>query len=212
MKLLLTASVVCLCLVFAFPVSDVHAAENPGGIGVFNFPEVNGKLVKAVRYTDSTGDNLLLLTETDIVVNPENKDTQETWSKELFAHRFLLKKSGAAEQIWRVADYVRDCHLDALYAEFIMDAFRITDLNNNGQAEVWLPYILQCAGDPSPMTMKIIMYEGDKKYAVRGKTRSRVDENTYAGGDYAMDPALLGGPAEFSTFATQLWERYKTVN
>ena len=188
------------------------AAENSGSIGVHDFTEIKGQLVKAVRYADVTGDNLLLLTETDIVVKAETKDGDETRSKDLFARRFLLKNGGAVEQVWRVTDYMRDCDLDGFDARFITDAFRITDLDNNGLAEIWVPYILQCAGDPGPMTMKIIMYEGDKKYAVRGETRSSVGDNTYAGGEYTLDPAFTGSPAEFRHFATQLWEKYKNMN
>jgi hypothetical protein len=130
-------------------------------------------------------------------------------SKELFAYRYLLKKGGAPKQVWRVTDFVRDCELDGMTVSFIADAFCVTDLNKNGEAEIWMAYILNCAGDPGPMTMKIIMYEGGKKYAVRGNTRSLVTENEYAGGEYTLDAAFASGPAVFSAFAKELWEKYK---
>jgi hypothetical protein len=53
------------------------------------------------------------------------------------------------------------------------------------------------------------MYEGSRKYAVRGETRSRVYENEYAGGDYTLDAAFASGPPEFASFARELWEQYK---
>jgi hypothetical protein len=196
----------CLCLLCASP---AHAEEKAQGIIAHDFPMVTGNIVKAVRYTDATGDNLVLLTETDIVINPESDPYQEKRSKELFAYRHLLEKDGSVKQVWRVTDHVRDCDLDALTVSFIRDAFRITDLNNNGEAEIWMSYVLGCAGDPGPMTMKIIMYEGGKKYAVRGKTRSRVSGTEYAGGEYTLDAAFVSGPTEFAPFARKLWTEHK---
>ena len=170
---------------------------------------VSGNIVAIHRYTDTTGDNMIVLVETDITVGYSKKFDAETQTKELFAYRFIPKEDNDAQQVWRVMDSVRDCDLDGMTAEFITDAFRMTDVNNNGLAEIWLPYILQCAGDPGPMPMKIIMYEGEKKYAVRGETRSWVGGDEYAGGECTLDQAFTDGPAELRKFAVQLWEEYK---
>ena len=63
---LLPAHFVCLCL---FAASPAQAAA----IAVHDLPTVSGNFVKAVRYTDATGDNLILLTETDTHVKPDRK-------------------------------------------------------------------------------------------------------------------------------------------
>lgn len=170
---------------------------------------INGNIVAIHRYTDTTGDNMIVLTETDITVGYSEKFDAKTRTKELFAYRYVPEGNNDAKQAWRVMDFVRDCDLDGMNAAFITDAFRVTDVNNNGQAEIWLPYILQCAGDPGPIPMKIIMYEGEKKYAVRGETRSWVGGDEYSGGECTLDQAFIGGPAELRKFAVQLWEEYK---
>ena len=215
MKSLLTLSFVCLCLIFIFP---VHAAisEKPIDIAAKDFPKVKGNIVKSVRYADATGENLILLTETDVVSKPDTGDypNYPPRSKELFAYRFLIKKGGKFEQVWQMTDSVRDCDLDGMTVSFIPEAFRLTDLNNNNKAEIWMTYVLQCAGDPSPITMKIIMYEDGKKYAVQGETRALVahfenGEKIYAGGEYVLDKAFNSGPKEFAAFAKELWEKYK---
>ena len=204
MKLFLSTMLfTCLCQFAAF-VFPAYAAD----IVAHDLPKVSGNVVKAVRYTDATGDNLLLLTETDKFVKPDRKHPREGKDKELFAHRFLLKNDGSVQQVWQMMDYVYDCELDGMDAAFDLDAFRLTDLDNNGVAEIWMTYALGCRGDPSPLTMKIIMYEGGKKYAVRGETRSRVTATEYAGGSYTLDAAFASGPAEFAAFARQLWEQY----
>lgn len=199
---------IILCLSFAF--ADQAEAKRQHII-THDFPKITGSIVKAVRYTDATGDNLILFTETDVFTKPGNTPYQDTRTEELFAYRYLLEKDGTVRQVWRVTDYVRDCDLE-LAAFFIKDAFRITDLNKNGEAEIWMGYVLSCAGDPGPMTMKIIMYEGGQKYAVRGETRSRVSANKYAGGKYRLDAAFASGPPEFSAFAKRLWEEHKNQN
>ena len=174
-----------------------------------DLPKVSGNIVKAVRYADSTGDNLVLLTETDVAVRLDPEYDMELRTKELFAYRFLLEQDGSEEQIWRTTDYVRDCELDGMTAAFDPNAFRLTDLDNNGVTEIWLTYYLNCAGDPGPSTMKIIMYEGGKKYAVRGTTRSRVNADEFAGGEYALGEEFASGPAEFTPFAEELWAEYR---
>ncbi len=109
-----------------------------------------------------------------------------------------------------MTDFVRSCYLDGLTASFIEDAFRVTDLDKNGLAEVWVAYVLDCAGAPGPMTMKIIMYEQGRKYAMRGQSRSLVNENDYRGGKYQFDEAFVSGPPQFRAFAEELWAEYKT--
>lgn len=74
----------------------------------------------------------------------------------------------------------------------------MTDINNNGIVEVSVPYYLGCRGDVSYDEMKVVMYEGQQKFAVRGnsaicnaKTDQPVDATGYYGGDYKIDEKLL---------------------
>ncbi len=180
------------------------AAEKPKTFIAHELPKISGSIVKVAPYADATGNNLVLLAETDIIETGEGKR-----SKELSAYRYRLDKDGTIKEVWRVRDYVRDCDLDAMTASFITDAFHITDLDNSGTVEVWMPYVLQCAGDPGPMTMKIIMYQGTLKHAVRGETRSRVEANEFAGGDYTLDEEFAVRPAQFVDFARELWAKHR---
>ena len=169
---------------------------------VSDYPKVEGKILKAVRYTDITGENLILLTETDVVSKQDDLGNYSA-SKELFAYRFFLKDNN--KEVWRVRDFVRDCEVD-ITVSFVLNAFRITDLNGDGNAEIWMTYMLNCAGDVSPNTMKIIMYEGEKKYAVRG-----IVQNEFMGGELEteMNKLFASVPSEFRDFAKELWVKYK---
>ncbi len=163
-----------------------------------------GKVINAVRWKDKQGDNIVITTETGIfpTKNSENGDGHDA---ELYAHRYTIEGSNANE-IWKVYDYIKDCPLD-IQLDFIRNSFQVTDLDKDGTAEIWIMYKTACHGDVSPCAMKIIMYEGDQKYAVRGENKVKISETESFGGEYKMDQAFLGGPKVFRDFAKKLWEK-----
>jgi len=68
-----------------------------------------------------------------------------------------------------------------------------------------------CRGDVSPSTQKIIMYEGTRKYAVRGTSRLNVGGQS-DGGSYTFDAALQAAPIAFRQHAAQLWKQHLAEN
>ncbi len=72
-------------------------------------------------------------------------------------------------------------------------------------------YKTTCHGDVSPCDMKIIMYENNQKYAVRGESRVQVGvldngEKQFIGGEYKLDENFKKGPKVFKEFAQKLWK------
>jgi len=55
--------------------------------------------------------------------------------------------------------------------------------------------------------MKIIMHEGNKKYAIRGESKVKVSEKEYDGGRYIMDDSFKVAPDVFKQYAIQLWKK-----
>jgi len=190
-----------LCLVYSFSqaqlvVKKLDRNSLPKSISY------TGKLKNAVSWNDNTGTHYVVTSETGIV------DSKEAGSDgrnaELFACHYLGKDS--LRLTWRVYDFIRDCPVD-LTASFVKNTFAVTDLDRNGQAEVWLMYRTVCHGDVSPSEMKIIMYENGKKYAVRGTSRIKVSEKDYEGGAYNFDPAFKAAPDVFKRYAKALWQK-----
>jgi hypothetical protein len=68
-------------------------------------------------------------------------------------------------------------------------------------------YKTACHGDVSPCDMKIIMYEGTNKYAMRGQNKVQLSEHEFYGGDYTFDRAFKQSPKVFKEFAIDLWEK-----
>jgi hypothetical protein len=107
-----------------------------------------------------------------------------------------------------VHDFVAECSLD-LAAQFAPKSLTVTDLDQDGTAEVWLVYRTTCRGDVSPSTQKIIMYEGPRKYAVRGTSRLALGGGQHDGGTYTLDAAWAAAPATFRQHAAQLWQQHR---
>jgi len=164
----------------------------------------SGRVVQALRYTDRTGTYTVLATETGPRPDPaaQSSDGQRA---DLYAYQYPA--TGTAPT-WQVHDFVDDCPLD-LEAQFVPKALTATDLDQDGTAEVWLVYRTTCRGDVSPSTQKIILYEGARKYAVRGTSRIAIGNGRYDGGTYTLDAAWATAPAAFRQHAAQLWQQHR---
>lgn len=164
----------------------------------------SGHLKNAVIWTDNAGTHYVVTSETGNVDSNTEPD-MENRDAELFAYHYLLVKD-TLHLTWKVYDFIKDCPVD-LTASFIKNTFAVTDLNKDGQAEVWLMYKTVCHGDVSPSDMKIVMYENGRKYVVRGTNRVKLSEKEYYGGDYKWDAAFQSAPKEFKTYAKALWQK-----
>lgn len=184
--------------------TQLDLAKLPKGIAY------EGKIKTAVRWTDSLGDNVVILTETGIYESKKIQHENNGRDAEIFAYHFIIKED-TASQTWRVYDFISDCPVD-IEAQFIKKSFQVTDLNSDGIGEIWIMYKTVCHGDVSPCNMKIIMYEGNQKFAVRGQNKVMIgiDEKGikhYEGGDYTYDKAFAEGPKEFLAFAKKMWDK-----
>ena len=70
-------------------------------------------------------------------------------------------------------------------------------------------YENQCTSDVSPAPTKIIMYEGNKKYAIRGENKVKISEKEFVGGQYTLDDNFKNANPLFRQFAINLWEKNK---
>jgi hypothetical protein len=164
----------------------------------------SGHIVNAVQYTDIEGQHLMIATETGIVdVKDEYGTTQQ--KADVFAYNYTTKENQYTLS-WQMHDFTIECPVDTK-AKYVPNSFAVTDLDNNGKAEVWLMYVTSCRGDVSPASMKIIMHEGSKKYAIRGENLVKVNDKEHYGGKYTMDEAFKTGPEVFRQYAAQLWKK-----
>lgn len=165
-----------------------------------------GNIVNSVKWTDAQGEHFVITTKTDEYPS-KIKGSEDLINAELYAYYYVLKNDNT-KLLWKIFDFNKACGFD-LYLKFIDNSFQVTDLDKNGVAEVWIMYENQCTSDVSPAPTKIIMYEGIKKYAIRGLNRIKMSENEFIGGQYTLDNNFKNGNSLFRKFGIELWETHK---
>jgi len=174
-----------------------------------------GTVVESLNWKDALGDNLLVLTLSggfdwkDYMENDRSEfDIQD--KSELYGYLFQKKTGESKYKIkWRIYDYTK-CYGVDMYTGFIKNATTITDIDNDGISEISIPYVLICRGGMDPGDMKIIMYEDDTKYALRGSTAICLTQ-FQGGGEYTPSEPVKKNKT-FSNFLKNRWELHKCEN
>ncbi len=159
-----------------------------------------GKIVAGARWEDKNGQNVLIVCETEIRSKGDER------SKELFAYQYIINGEDA-KMLWKVNDFVKDCPLD-LSLSLIPGSVTVTDINKDGIAENTFLYRMSCKGDVSPDDMKLIMHEGENKYAIRGERILLMDGKKY-GGTMNTDPSFNKAPSGFFAYAREEWKKFE---
>ena len=193
----LAASALLACLLQAPP-----AFAGPGSS--FAQAASRGSVVASKSCTDRLGSGEVVLVEER---EREYACGGDAPCRDKYIHAYRFADD---EQIWQINDLVEECDFD-LTLEFFPQALRITDLDGDGLSEIWVVYRLGCFNDISPRDMKLIMYEGRKKHAMRGVQLVNLGER-YEGGEYKMDAAFREGPESFRRYAKNLWAEFVKAN
>lgn len=167
--------------------------------------DYRGIIVEALKWTDSLGTNILLLTQTGGFTF---KDTtgEVNARAELNAYLFTKKKSEKTfSRHWKLYDFIV-CYGVDYYAGYYQHSLSITDLDKDGFAEITFIYKLSCRGDTSPATQKLIMYEKNEKYAMRGETLIRAGDPKISSKNNFTPEVKLKNKQDFFEFAKKRWE------
>jgi len=162
----------------------------------------DGKVVASAKWEDDNGQNYLLISETEI----KNQD-KDSRMKELFAYQYIVNGENA-KQMWKIYDFIKECPVDVTLS-YMPKSISVTDLDNNGIAETTFIYRMSCKGDVSEDDMKLIMHEGETKYAIRGTMKLILEGQTY-GGTTNIDPSFNTAPKEFLDYAKGMWSKFQT--
>ena len=173
-----------------------------------SFIAYKGVPKNTIRWSDSQGIHYILTSETGIYKPIDAED--DGASAELFAYHYIMTNN-IPEKQWNVYDYIKDCPVD-IEAAFIKNTLHITDLDNDGVKEIWLMYRKVCHGDVSPLEMKIIMYEGSEKHAMRGHNKIQLTGTESYGGEYKFDANFKNAPTVFRSFGKKMWNEHLTHN
>jgi hypothetical protein len=165
--------------------------------------EYRGIIVEAVKWADALGDNVLILTQTGAYTlkDPIEMKAQSEVGAYLFTKSKTDKKY---TRQWKLYDFV-DCFGVDMYAGFYQRRLTITDLDKDGTAEATFIYKTSCRGDISPGTQKLVMYEKNEKYALRGETLIQGgDPKKNSFNNFKADDKFKSQPV-FLEFAKKRW-------
>jgi hypothetical protein len=196
----------CLCYSTAFSQIEVDSVR---GNAIPSGANYQGTVADVISIKDKQGTSSVIVSRTPVQASKTWADSRES---ELFIYRYLMVKTGAQLQ-WKVYDFIKECPLDVdvtLLGGTHSKGISVTDLDNDNDAEVWIGYRTVCRGDVSPATVKIIMYEGKSKHAVRGTSKIKVSDNQYDGGKFEFDRAFQNAPQQFRSYAQRVWEEIVT--
>ncbi len=168
----------------------------------------DGNVVTGKRWNDKNGENILILTKTNLKEKKVRKSGFEETDLEceLYGYHYV-SSGGSYSLLWKIQDFVKECWFD-LTLDFIPGSLSITDLNENGIAESTFLYKMSCRSDVSPSELKLMMHENDVKYALRGEMLIKMEGFT-AGGNYKVDKSFDSAPAGFLDYAKSQWKEYR---
>lgn len=115
-------------------------------------------------------------------------------------------------EAWTIKDSV-DCPDLDMEGKFLAKGVTVTDLDRNGVAEVTVPYMTFCGGGVDPGVLKIIMRQGETKFALRGENEILIPGYAPDGGKNTPDKALLlPENAVFKRHLDKVWAQVKVVD
>lgn len=216
------------------PAITPTVAVTPVKISAADIPSIikfRGKPEEAWKWTDKLGENILVTTRVAPFEDRDLEFNEEAQTAEIHAYHFV-KMTNDYVQVWTMNDQEKSCAYD-ITCGFIPGALTITDLDKDGIAEIKLQYAMACRSDVSPATMKLILYENEDKYALRGtmwlayspelkytvtekdvnlesrpKLKDEMDELLRTFGRYESEKEFTNASPEFLTFARNEWLKY----
>ncbi|MBM4780247.1 MAG: hypothetical protein GQE15_21310 [Archangiaceae bacterium] len=154
----------------------------------------NGATVRELKFRDTAGEHVVRFELSRVTTKTVDELEQKTRTLKV-SHRV------GAKELWSAKDFVETCPFDLLL-EVVEGSVEVTDLNDDGMAEVSFAYLLACRSDVSPASAKLLLYEGAAKYALRGSA-----QDMGGGGEFTADPAFEKAPKGFRAFAEAKWKR-----
>ena len=170
------------------------------------------KVKEFIQWTDSLGNHVVITSETDVYETNINKE-EGTFDQNaaLSCYHYLQKNINEDYKIfWKIEDNSFNCEFDA-FAKFQKNVLHFTDLDTDGTKEVWVMYFTTCTSDVSPSTLKLIMYEGDKKYKMTGQTKVNDGFDHYLGGQISSVGNFKEEPT-FLEYAKTIWKKNSNQN
>lgn len=179
---------------FEEKIVKIQSAQESGSLSLLNksnydFSKLDhdGKIVHQRIWNDTNGENIALFTQKE---------------EELFVFHYLIDADNP-KLLRKIYDAEKDCDYD-LTLEFVEEAIKLTDLDNDSIGELTFAYKIACISDVSPVGLKLVILEDGKKFILRGSTIIKMGSDEF-GGDKTVDASFKNGPGSFLAHANEIW-------
>jgi hypothetical protein len=165
-----------------------------------------GQIKQGKRWKDNRGENIVILTQTGVYWANVYDATR---GAKLYAYHFIKTADNTFKEIWKISEVVDDCAFD-VRCDFFSNSLTVTDLDNDGIAEVGFVLVKGCRLEAAPDEKKLVLYEGKDLYMITGTT-SVVKGAQKQGGDKKIADKFEEAPDAFLEFADKQWNKFGTA-
>jgi hypothetical protein len=145
-----------------------------------------GQFLEAKKWIDTNGENFLVVSNSGVKKGSTEFNTN-TKSVEYYAVQYV-QKEGKLTKLWDLFDFEKDCEFDLWIGTL---GVYVSDLDSNGTTETKIAYKKSCRSDVSPAQLRIMMYEGTSKMALRGLMLLKPIDSSFSLANFEPDLSKL---------------------
>lgn len=141
----------------------------------------NGRFFWSISWSDKLGGNTLIISE-------KGKYDAGNGRKEIFTYHYV-KRDTVYDMLWQMNDFVDGwgCDLDIQLINFFP---LLSDIDSNGIAETAIFYSLNNRCDAVSFPAKLIVHQGEDKFAIRGIRGQFLNPSEALNNKYRADNGL----------------------
>jgi hypothetical protein len=162
-----------------------------------------GKIKDGKHWMDKRGENVVILTQTGIYWSNVYDATR---GAKIFAYHFIKTGEDSFKEIWKISEVVEECAFE-VKCDFFSNSLSITDLDNDGIAEVGFVLAKGCKAEAGPEEKKLVFYEGKELFTIKGTT-TVVNGTEKLGGEKVVEKRFEEAPEAFLEFANKQWSKF----
>lgn len=161
--------------------------------------------VQSVHYRDHEGEGLLVLSRNDDQVRDEETD-QDVDRVQLSATLYGRQDDDSFKPRWKIENDTTCAGLD-LDVGFYTDVSGVSDLNNDGLAELTVASHAFCGGGVDPLELHVELREGQASYAINGQSLIAIEGEEPFGGEREDSPSLKSAPQVLRDHLNEVWNK-----
>ena len=158
----------------------------------------DGTLIQALNWIDAAGENTLIFSD-----KPAFAITDDLRRTEFFARAYKVKND-TTTLLWQLQEVIDSCYCDCAIE---LEGSEVTDIDQDGNAEVCFLFFRNDLCDASPMPTRLILASASGTYFLEGYTRLFLAPNIGLE-KISTSENFDQAPQAFREYALNYWKTY----